>query len=599
MIPWESGLNSEQYDAITNEGSVFLVACPGSGKTRTLTYKAIYELERLKSRRHRIAAITYTNRAADEISDRIESHGAETSQLWIGTIHSFCMEWILKPYGIYHPKLEKGFRIIDAHESDELMAEICLRPSIKRARVTKWDCGFFFELDGRITLSCTDAKKTNAINEVIEEYLTRLLAAHAIDYQLMLLFAWQIIDSNPSIAKVLSNVFPQILIDEYQDTQMIQYAIVAKLLEAGSGRTNAFIVGDPNQAIFGSLGGFAMEIEELSELAKTSFTARKLSTNYRSAGRVIEYFKNFRVFPSTIMPSEDLEMAVAQITYNDSIVATELGGHIASLIFEAVSVDGVSMNEICIVAPQWIQLAPMTRRLTEALPDYEFNGPGMMPFSKDLENFWYKVARLALTSASPDMYVRRCRWAREVLHELETAGVSASVTDARGLLRACNSIVIEEDDGIEYLHVFFRSFASLLNFNLPHYTGLLEHQEQFFASSAERIARIQQEHDSFVADVESFRRVFRPKSGITISTIHGVKGAEFDTVIAFGLLEDWLPHFSDPDPDESANKLLYVIGSRARRNLHLISERGRVKGGWGGVRAPTGILQDVVFSYDS
>ncbi|MEC7291560.1 MAG: 3'-5' exonuclease, partial [Pseudomonadota bacterium] len=79
-------------------------------------------------------------------------------------------------------------------------------------------------------------------------------------------------------------------------------------------------------------------------------------------------------------------------------------------------------------------------------------------------------------------------------------------------------------------------------------------------------------------DINTFRKVFSNRTGITVSSIHGVKGGEFDTVIAYALLEDMVPHFSDPEKESAAKKMLYVIGSRARKNLHLISERGRQKG---------------------
>src|SRR5690349_141217 len=99
MIFWDKNeLNREQENAILEDDSVLLVACPGSGKTRTLSYKIAYELLRLTSRRQYLIGITYTNAAADEIKERIEILGAETKQLWIGTIHSFCLEWVLKPY---------------------------------------------------------------------------------------------------------------------------------------------------------------------------------------------------------------------------------------------------------------------------------------------------------------------------------------------------------------------------------------------------------------------------------------------------------------------------------------------------------------------
>ena len=126
MFVWpENDLNAEQVAAITEPGSVFLVACPGSGKTRALTYKIAVELSKLRNDKAWVVAITYTNRAADEIHERIERLGVDTSQLWIGTIHAFCLEWILRPYAIYHPDLAHGFRVIDSHDTERMFTDLC------------------------------------------------------------------------------------------------------------------------------------------------------------------------------------------------------------------------------------------------------------------------------------------------------------------------------------------------------------------------------------------------------------------------------------------------------------------------------------------
>jgi len=95
-----------------------------------------------------------------------------------------------------------------------------------------------------------------------------------------------------------------------------------------------------------------------------------------------------------------------------------------------------------------------------------------------------------------------------------------------------------------------------------------------------------------------FRKVFENRDGITMSTIHGVKGTEYDAVIAFALLEEMVPNFNEPDPKDSANKLLYVICSRARRNLHLIAERGRMRNGGRGEYQATEVLASCLFDYD-
>lgn len=110
--------------------------------------------------------------------------------------------------------------------------------------------------------------------------------------------------------------------------------------------------------------------------------------------------------------------------------------------------------------------------------------------------------------------------------------------------------------------------------------------------------KVRNKGSEFIGDIETFRKVFQSRTGITISTIHGVKGAEFDAVIAYALLEDMVPHFNDPNGQESALKLLYVIGLRARKNLHLISERGRIRQYSGEEYQATRQLVSCKFSYD-
>ena len=126
MFIWEKDIiNKEQEDAILEDNSVLLIACPGSGKTRTLTFKIAYELSKLKSDKEFVIAITYTNRASDEIKERVELLGVDTTQLWIGTIHSFCMEWILKPYHLYSERLKNGFKVINSYDTQELLTNLC------------------------------------------------------------------------------------------------------------------------------------------------------------------------------------------------------------------------------------------------------------------------------------------------------------------------------------------------------------------------------------------------------------------------------------------------------------------------------------------
>lgn len=250
MFLWTNEeLNLKQGEIVESPNNILLVACPGSGKTRTLTYKIAFELEKLDDVRKYIVAITYTNKAAEEIKERIEILGVDTSQLWIGTIHSFCNEWILKPYFNHIGSLKNGYRIVDAFESDQLLDYFGAK--IKDERVNSWTCKHYATLTGIKSVDQRDS-----VLSTLERYFSYLQENHAINYEQILWYSYSLLSEHGIIGKTLSNIFHYILVDEYQDTKEIQYHILAKILKAGRGKVRSFIVGDPNQSIFAGLGGF-------------------------------------------------------------------------------------------------------------------------------------------------------------------------------------------------------------------------------------------------------------------------------------------------------------------------------------------------------
>jgi len=597
MFAWSPhDLNQEQEAAVLFAGSQFLIACPGSGKTRTLTYKIAYELSRLPSDRQFVIAITYTNRAADEIRERIENLGVNTERLWIGTIHAFCLEWILKPYGLYHPDLSHGFRIIDLHEREKVLEQLCA--PYQAQRVTFWDCEYYFTPSKRV-LGCSDTRKHAVIENVLAKFIATLKSRRQIDFELILFYAHSLVEAHPAISGNLSKLFSFVLVDEYQDTKEIQYEILGRILSAGGGSTKLLMVGDPNQAIFGSLGGFPIDLAGLRAITGLEIKPRALSRNYRSSQRLIDYFGNYNLYGTVIEASGRNRDFASLVTYDATIHKNDLADEIARLIQHYIEVLGVPPNEICIVAPQWPYLTAMTRALVVRLPAYRFDGPGIVPFARDPENFWYKVARLALTEPSPGGYLRRLRWAGEVIQDLGSAGVDVSAFNRKHLLAECNAVVIDETDGLLYLRTFFDTLFIRLQVPYLGFASLVEHHKAFFASSEARLQRLQTDGVAAASDVSFFKKAFQARSGILVSTIHGVKGAEFDVVIAHTLLEGMVPHFNDAGGDDSAKKLLYVIGSRARRHLHMFSETGRAKGQRGDTWGATRLLTACVFPYDS
>ncbi|MYM23261.1 UvrD-helicase domain-containing protein [Duganella sp. FT135W] len=587
-------LNPEQSAAVIQNGNVFLIACPGSGKTRTLTYKIAYELSKITTHRDFVLAITYTNRAADEIRERVEDMGVDASQLWIGTIHSFCLEWIIKPYYIYEPDLAQGYSLIDLYDREKLLEELCL--PYKLLKVTFHDCDFYFTPDG-LHLACKNGSKVNAVKVVLTEYFKYLKKHRLIDFELILWYAFDILKNNQIAAKNLAGIFRNILVDEYQDTKELQYEIVSYILRKSSA-TNFFIVGDPNQAIYDSLGGYPIGLDDLKIKTGLDFHQMELSKNYRSSERVVSYFGNFNLYKTNIEACGKDKGYQSIVSYDREVSKDKLVLEIARIVKHNIVELAIVPRQICIIAPWWVHLASMCRKLSAELPEYTFDGPGMVPFARDVENIWYKISRIALTEPSPGMYIRRMRWAKEILVDFENLGMHLDNFNNKDFLRTCNSIKLDEHDGISYLRDFFAALIAEMSIDLECYPTLMQHHQTFFESSEKRVAQLAKEGIAEASDIKYFRKLFENRTGITVSTIHGVKGAEFDAVIAYGLLEGMVPHFSDANGQESAQKMLYVVASRARKNLFLISEVGRKRYG-NEFYGPTRKLIDCNFRYDN
>lgn len=569
-----SDLNSEQQAALEAAGDVLLVACPGSGKTRTLIHKLASELSQVSSHREFVVALTYTHVAAEEIRDRIDAMGVDTSQLWVGTIHSFCLTWILRPYSQYHDSLKDGFGVVDTFDSEEMLDELAgAAPYLK----SHYDCNYYATETGYAFDENISAERAASLKNVITEYHSRLLGRRLIDFEMMLKFSHELLLSHGPIARRLGALFRFIMVDEYQDTREIQYSIVATIIRESADRTGLFIVGDPNQAIFGSLGGVAKSAGEIGVLASRSIKPMALHRNYRSSQRIVDYFSQFSVEPMTITAASEWKDWTSPIVHDISISKKQLVGEIGALVRYNIEVLGVSPEEISVIAPWWMHLASLTRALVQELPEFEFNGPGLSPFGQNLDNFWFKVARIALTGSAPDMFRKRIRWAGELVAELSSRGYVDDSLNARELLKRTNGISITADSGTRFLKSFFAGFCREIGFDPLPDSELSEQHRGFFERMHSRLNRIQMDEAVDVDDLATFRKFFRPSNGVVVSTIHGVKGAEFESVIAFGLLEGIVPHYVEPEEtkDFVAKKLLFVIGSRAKRNLYLISETGR------------------------
>lgn len=585
-------LNDEQKSAVTHAGNVLLTACPGSGKTRVIINKLAYEVSMLDDlSRKRCVAVTFTVRASDEIFRRLTAMGIDERAVWSGTLHSFCLEWIVRPYSCYIHDLSGGFSIADEAFCTTLINDLRDEFGLDR----------FAEISTRLTRDGNYASRNIQHRKLLERYRQVLQEKQLIDFDLLLYYSYQILLTHEAIPRTLSGLFNLICVDEYQDTQDLLYGIICQIVRVGQGRTSLFMVGDTDQAIYTSLGGVAKTIEEIKfELGGLEITHMTLTGNYRSCQRVIDFYSKFQTQPTLIEARGIYAGENGLITYDANTDRADLVTEITRLIKFHLD-RGVPEGEICVLVPQWWLIRDIARQLRHALPDNNFDASGMTPISRSRENIWYKLSRLILTEPSPRLSNARQRWAAELIDRFQMATAEnfpSTFLSPRGLLRLINSIRSEEGDGLAYLTDCFDQFILGTGLDLTSYPQLIADRKIFL----DRL-RPQEEGENFPLDVHSLKRFYKDMTGIVINTCIGVKGEEFETVIAFGMLRGYIPHWQqifDQEIDDitAAKKLLYVVSSRAKLNLHLIAEQGR-KTRNGVVQIPTPALAGIEFAYDN
>ncbi len=290
----EKQYTQSQRDAIYwNEGPVIVLAGPDSGKTAVLTERIIRLLRQTEGESFRILALTFTNKAATEMSERI-STGIDNQEkrLFIGTFHSFCSE-VLRNHGSY-VKLRSDFDIYSSNEdlkavADEVKKEYCkLHPNEDINELKLLNAIQYFEKKLCLTEEDVDAvmPKTNyqkVFKWVYFRYMEKLLELNALDFDMMILLTYKLFKEFPNVARVYRSMYRYIHIDEFQDTNLGQYTLVKTL--CGQKNRNLFIVADDDQVIYGWNGA---SHERLAEFRK-DFGADliQLYQNFRCPAEVV------------------------------------------------------------------------------------------------------------------------------------------------------------------------------------------------------------------------------------------------------------------------------------------------------------------------
>lgn len=545
-------LNEKQREVCTSNDNYMLTACPGSGKTRTVTYRLAYLQEKYQSSRLLNIAITYTNRAADEIYSRLEDMGIDSSSIWTGTIHQFCMKFVIRPYAMYSTRLRTGYHIIDEFVTRKYCEEIAAKFKIK----LKYE-------------------NPLSIPAIRLEYDKRLLQNKEIDFELILELAYSLLSEYPFIAENLSQIIRSIHVDEFQDTNELQYAILSKIVQKNK-RINVVFVGDTNQAIYGNLGGVAKSAESLSQQFGISLKQDQLTGCYRSTKRIIDFYSKFEVSKTGVFSASDRKNTQGIISYDTKTDKNKLHIKIAEIIRFHLS-QGVESKDICVVAPQWYQIYPIAKKLRYKMPTVIFDAPDIIPFKYDPMNPFYLLARLLFTPSGENVKMRK-RISTEIL-EILNCEYRIPIPDSYDnytLLKAINSVPQNTENGLLFFQHAVEFIFKTLHIFIENEKQLFEAYSNFIAKAKQRITNY-----NLPTSIEDFNSFFKERKGIVINTIHGVKGQEFEVVIGFDLLNGHLPHWDYIYSDkisirkQETLKLLYVLCSRAKTNLYLFSETGR------------------------
>lgn len=574
-MPFLNELNTQQRQVCIDEGNILLKACPGSGKTRTLTYKLAYLVEKYIASQKLNIAITYTNRAADEIKERLERIEISENKVWVGTIHQFCLEFIIRPYTMYHKRLRKGYHIIDEYVTKQYIEEIIEELGI--------DIGY---------------SKPFEYPEILEKYQKKLLDEKEIDFNDILSISFDLISDKKFIAENISGIIRTILVDEYQDTNELQYKILSSIVRADK-KIQVTFVGDTDQAIYGGLGGVAKTCDELQKEFGVKFLERKLDGCYRSTQRIVDYYSYFQLKGMKIQAVSDIKDEIGCLIYDNTINKSELFEKIACIVKDELS-KGIPETEICIIAPQWWLLFPLSKKMKDLLPNVKFDAPDITPIKYDPMNIFYLISKLLFTESGIRITSRK-RVANEIIEILtEEYKIRLSEQiDSYRVLKVINSIYPTNENGIAYLQEAITKFLVGIGIELSIEASLYKAYEDFM----ERIKyRVKNNHLS--TDIDVFRQCFKEKEGVVINTFYGVKGEEYTTVIAFGILKGYIPHWDiiinkpiDYQKNET-KKLLYVVCSRAKKNLFLFSEQGRTTQK-GAPLLSTDEILEIDYEYDS
>lgn len=612
-------LNEEQRRAVVDtEGALLVLAGAGSGKTRVLTTRVAYLVKNMNVDPYNILAITFTNKAANEMKQRVANMLGESCEVWISTFHSMCAQILFREcerigYG-------KNFSIYAEAECARVLKRIMKSPSdadneknaklfdtyyghIKRIKSFNHDPKEYAE-------ACIgESKIKKETLRLFDLYQAELKNNNAMDFDDLLINTVKLFDENPDVLERYQRRFRYIHVDEFQDTNKIQYRLVRQLAK---GYGNIFVVGDEDQSIYGWRGA---EISNILDFKKDFPDAKvyKLEQNYRSTAHILNaanrvIANNKKRFDKVLKTTKEGGKRVEVFNaYNDR----EEVDYVMRNINDLVTLAGYNYGDIAIL----MRANSLSRQFEEALTLYNmpYRVYGGIRFyeRKEIKELLCYL-RIAINPFDNESAARIINVPRRGIGDatvqklIECAGANGThlfdvvknIENVDGL----NAGTKQKIAGFRNLWLSLidaagKSDAVAFSEYVLKASGLFD---MYKADEAEpdRVENLKE----FVSAVNLFRKDNPGKTiedflrmvalisdadeiddsnSVTLATIHAVKGLEFPVVFIVALEENIFPSshavIESDDNIEEERRLMYVAITRAKERLYVSSARCRFR----------------------
>ncbi len=630
-----NSLNDKQREAASyDKGPILVIAGAGTGKTRVLTHRTAYLIESGKAMPWEILAITFTNKAADEMKERIgQLIDYSIDKMWIGTFHSICVR-ILRRF-IDRIGYDKNFVIYDTDDQ-----KIVIRDCIKELNLdTKT-----YNLSSIKSLISNEKNRRNTPDEYINDnyinfinrnkgevyalYEKKLKASNALDFDDLIVKTLELLEKNEDILELYQERFKYILVDEYQDTNNVQYNLIRILGKKKNGESNVFVVGDEDQSIYGWRGADISNILNFENDFKGAEIV-KLEKNYRSTDVILNaangVIKNNCQRKGKNLYTEFKDGNLIRILETDN--ERDEAFTTAALIRKDHTGKNIDYSDIAILYRTNAQSRALEEGLIREGIPYKIVGGVKFYDRKEIKDIMAYL-RLVLNQKDDVSFDRIINVPRRKLGQKAIDAIS-NYAEFNGVSKfeACFDFDTMElmpsakksiGSFVEILEILMikKDVMSLSEFitDVIENTGLkdmflqddtvegrsrVENIDEFLSAAKDFEERyIDNTVEDFLAHISLLADIDKTDSAkdvVTMMTVHSAKGLEFDTVFIAGLEDGMFPIIRDEDEDdvEEERRLFYVAITRAKRMLYITHAKDRMRFGSHEMRMKSRFLDEI------